>query len=175
MFISQSKVSSSFIHQWLYSPLLGPGLFFSFVICFTQTVGLLGRVISPSYGRYLHTEQHKHRINAHTDIHALIWIRTHDPSVRASEDSSYLRPRGHCDGSGYQVYTHINDIWNYYFTCVNLLTIILTYIRTADMINVDTSIICARNFLSGHQCRCWDKTQRFRDLLRLHRQGRSGE
>jgi hypothetical protein len=25
----------SFIGQWLYNPLLGPGLFFSFVICFT--------------------------------------------------------------------------------------------------------------------------------------------
>jgi hypothetical protein len=36
---------------------------------FSQTVGLLGRVINPSQGRYLHTE-HKHRINAHTDIHA---------------------------------------------------------------------------------------------------------
>jgi hypothetical protein len=24
-------------------------------------------------------------------------IRTHDPSVRAGEDSSRLRPRGHCD------------------------------------------------------------------------------
>jgi hypothetical protein len=33
------------------------------------TVGLLGREISPSQGRYLHTEQHKHRIN-NTDIHA---------------------------------------------------------------------------------------------------------
>jgi hypothetical protein len=32
---------------------------------FTQTVGLLGRGISPLQGRYLHTEQHKHRINAH--------------------------------------------------------------------------------------------------------------
>jgi hypothetical protein len=35
----------------------------------TQTsmprVGLLGRGISPSQGRYLHTEQHKRRINAH--------------------------------------------------------------------------------------------------------------
>jgi hypothetical protein len=49
-------------------------------------------VISSSQGRYLHTGQHKHRINAHTDTHALIGIRTHDPSVRASEDSS-----GHCD------------------------------------------------------------------------------
>jgi hypothetical protein len=87
----------SFIHQWLYSPLLGPGLFFIFVIFFTQTVGLLGRVINPSQGRYLHTGQHKHKINAHTDIHALSRIRTHDPSVRASEDSSCLRPRGQCE------------------------------------------------------------------------------
>jgi hypothetical protein len=31
-----------FIHQWIYSPLLGPGLFFSFIIFFTQTVELLG-------------------------------------------------------------------------------------------------------------------------------------
>jgi hypothetical protein len=46
----------SFIHQWLYSPLLGPGLFFSFVIIFTQAVGLLGRVISPLQGRYLHMD-----------------------------------------------------------------------------------------------------------------------
>jgi hypothetical protein len=44
----------SFIHQWLYSPLLGPGLLFSFVIFFTQPVGLLGWVISLSQGRYLH-------------------------------------------------------------------------------------------------------------------------
>jgi hypothetical protein len=67
--LSLPSIDSYFIHQWLYSPLLGPGLF-SFVIFFTQTVGLLGRVISPSQGRYLHTGQHKHRVNAHTDIHA---------------------------------------------------------------------------------------------------------
>jgi hypothetical protein len=35
--------------------------------------------------------------NKHTDIHASNGIRTHDPSVRASEDNSWLRPRGHCD------------------------------------------------------------------------------
>jgi hypothetical protein len=87
----------SFIRQWLNSLLLGPGLFFSFVIFFIQSVGLLGRVISPSEGRYLHTGQHKHRINAHTDIHALSGIHTHDPSVLASEDSSRLRSRGHYD------------------------------------------------------------------------------
>jgi hypothetical protein len=33
----------------------------------------------------------------YTDIHALSGIRTHDPSVRAGEDSSCLRPRCHCD------------------------------------------------------------------------------
>jgi hypothetical protein len=76
----------SFIHQWLYSPLLGPDLFFSSVMFSTQTVGLLGQVISPSQGRYLHT-----------DIHTLSGIRTHDPSIRASEDSSCLRHRGHWD------------------------------------------------------------------------------
>jgi hypothetical protein len=39
----------------------------------------------------LHTEQHKHRINAHnTDIHALSGIRTHDSSVRAGEDRQFV-------------------------------------------------------------------------------------
>jgi hypothetical protein len=72
---------------------------FSISLSYTQSVELLGRGISPSQGRYLHTEQHKHRINAHnTDIHALSWIRTHDPSVRVSEDSSCLRLRGHSAG-----------------------------------------------------------------------------
>jgi hypothetical protein len=97
-------------NQWLYSSLLGPGFFFSFVIIFTQTVGLLGRVICPSQGRYLHTGQHKHRINVQRDVHPLSGIRTHDPSVWAIEDSSYLRPRGHCDLS--LVYMQSLDIPN---------------------------------------------------------------
>ncbi|PNF16880.1 hypothetical protein B7P43_G04728, partial [Cryptotermes secundus] len=33
----------------------------------------------------------------HTDINALSGIRTYHPRVTASEDSSCLRPRGHCD------------------------------------------------------------------------------
>jgi hypothetical protein len=74
----------SFIHQWLYSHLLGPGLFFSFVIFFTQTVGLLGRVISPSQGRYLHTGQHKHRINAYTHQTSMPWMGF-EPTIPASE------------------------------------------------------------------------------------------
>jgi hypothetical protein len=74
--------------------LLGFGRFFRFLILYT-----VGRIpwmgISPSQGIYLQTEQHKHRIN--TDIHALSGIRTHDPSVRAGEDISCRRQRGHCD------------------------------------------------------------------------------
>jgi hypothetical protein len=31
------------------------------------------------------------------NIYALSGFRTHDPSVRASEDSSCIRPRGYCD------------------------------------------------------------------------------
>jgi hypothetical protein len=38
--------------------------------------------------------------NKRTDIHALSGIRTHDPSVPASEDSSCLRPRGHRNRRG---------------------------------------------------------------------------
>jgi hypothetical protein len=38
---------------------------FSALIHTQQSVGLLWRVISPSQGRYLRTEQHKHGINAH--------------------------------------------------------------------------------------------------------------
>jgi hypothetical protein len=47
---------------WAYSP-LDLGCFFSFLI-YRESVGFLGQGISPSQGRYLHTEKHKHRINA---------------------------------------------------------------------------------------------------------------
>jgi hypothetical protein len=63
----------------------------------TQTVGLLGQGIRPPQGRYLPTGQQKQRINAHTNIHALSGIPTHEPSVRASGDNSCLRPRSHRD------------------------------------------------------------------------------
>jgi hypothetical protein len=79
-------------------PFVEPWPLFQISWSCTQSVGLLGRWISSSQGLYLHTDQHKHGINAqNTDIHALSWIRTHDPSVRASKDSLCLRPRGHCD------------------------------------------------------------------------------
>jgi hypothetical protein len=50
----------------------------SFLNYFRHMVGLLGRVISPSQGLYLHrTTQHR---KTRTNIHALSGIRTHDPS-----------------------------------------------------------------------------------------------
>jgi hypothetical protein len=93
------------VYLWLYSPLLVLDRF-SVSWSFTQSVGLLGQWISPSQGSYLHTGQHKHRtrVNAHTDIHALSGIRAHDLSAWAGEDSSFLRPGGHCHrSSGYIV------------------------------------------------------------------------
>jgi hypothetical protein len=70
---------------------LGPDLcFFSFTII-SQIVGLLGRGISSSQGLYLNTGKQKQNKHIHTpNIHALSGIRTHDPSVRTSEDSSCL-------------------------------------------------------------------------------------
>jgi hypothetical protein len=64
---------------------------FSFLIL-RQSVGLLdGGSACRKAPTYTNTDQ------TQTYIHALNRIRTHDPSVRASEDSSCLRPRGHCD------------------------------------------------------------------------------
>jgi hypothetical protein len=44
-----------------------------------------------------YTQNSTNTNQTHTDIHASNGIRTHDPSVRASEDSSCLRTRGRCD------------------------------------------------------------------------------
>jgi hypothetical protein len=60
----------------------------SYGTAYTQSVGLLGRGIRLSQGRYLHTEQHKQ--NKRTDIHASSGIRTHDPNVRAGEEVSTI-------------------------------------------------------------------------------------
>jgi hypothetical protein len=48
----------------VFTALVDFGCFFSFLI-YTQSVRLIGQGISLSQGRYLHTEQHKHRINTH--------------------------------------------------------------------------------------------------------------
>jgi hypothetical protein len=80
------------------SPLLGPGLFFSFVIIFTD-----GRIHWTS-DQLVERPLPKHRTtqtqNKHIhipNIHALCGIRTYYPSVRACEDSSCFRPLEYCD------------------------------------------------------------------------------
>jgi hypothetical protein len=62
----------SFIHQWHYSPLLGPGLFFSFLIFFKD--GRTPWMSDQPVARPLST----HRINSYTDLHELSRIRTHE-------------------------------------------------------------------------------------------------
>jgi hypothetical protein len=65
------------------------------VFC-TQSIGLLGRGISPSQGRYLHTEQHKHRINAHRHA-CLKWDSNPRSQCSSGRRRFMLRSRGHCD------------------------------------------------------------------------------
>jgi hypothetical protein len=86
MALCLNKHTEIFIYIWLYSP-CGPWSFFSFLI-YTQSVGLLGREISPTQGCYLH--------RAHRHI-CLEWDSNPRSRVRAGEDSSCLRPCGHCD------------------------------------------------------------------------------
>jgi hypothetical protein len=58
----------------------------------------------PSPGLYFNTGQHKQNKNIYTPyIHALSGIRTHDHSVRASEDSSCLRSLGYRDRPMYRL------------------------------------------------------------------------
>jgi hypothetical protein len=67
-------------YLWLYSPLLDLGRFSVFWSS-THSVGLLGRGISPSQGRYLHTGQHKHIIKAQTSMPQVRF----EPTIQAFE------------------------------------------------------------------------------------------
>jgi hypothetical protein len=63
--------------------LVGPGRFFSLLI-YSQSVGLLGRVISSSQGLYLNTGQHKYEINTYTHQITMPWMGF-EPTITASE------------------------------------------------------------------------------------------
>jgi hypothetical protein len=76
---------------------------------FSQTVGLLRRVISSSLGSYLNTGKQTQNKRTHTNHLCLNYSNpTHDPSVQANVDSSCLRPRGTVTG----VYIYI--LWRIY-------------------------------------------------------------
>jgi hypothetical protein len=85
-------VIHSFIRQWLYILLLGPSLFFSFVIFF-YTDDWTSWTSDQPIARPLPTHKTTQTQNRRTHS----GIRTHDPSVLGSEDNSCHRPRGHCD------------------------------------------------------------------------------
>jgi hypothetical protein len=81
------------IYLCLYSP-CGSWPLFQFINL--DTVGRNPWTGDQPVARPLFTEQHKHRINAHR--HPFFeWDSNPRSSVRAREDSSCLRPRGHCE------------------------------------------------------------------------------
>jgi hypothetical protein len=67
-----------------------PGLFFSFVIFFTQTPWMSDQPVDKPLPTHRATQTQNKRAQTHP---CLEWIRTHDPR----EDSSCLEPRGHRD------------------------------------------------------------------------------
>jgi hypothetical protein len=69
--------------------------FFSFLILYTG--GRTPWTGDQPAARPLPTHRTTQTIYTHKGVHTLSGIRTHDPSVRAGEDSTCLRPRGHCD------------------------------------------------------------------------------
>jgi hypothetical protein len=91
--LAKPRIATDYIFTYNSTALFWVLAAFSASSSLTQYVRLLGRWIS----RYLHTGQHKHRINAHTDMHALNGIRTHNSSVSAGEECSCLTRHGDRD------------------------------------------------------------------------------
>jgi hypothetical protein len=84
--------------QWLFQPIQGPGLLFSSVSFSTdgRTPWTSVQLVARPLPKHRTTQTQNKLINTQ-NIHALSEIRTHSPSVRASEYSSFLRPYGYCD------------------------------------------------------------------------------
>jgi hypothetical protein len=77
-------------------PLFSLGRSFSFLILHSQQDSL--DEVSSRRKASTYTQNNTNTEKIHTDIHASIEIRTYNPTVRASEDSSCLRPLGYRDG-----------------------------------------------------------------------------
>jgi hypothetical protein len=86
----------------------GPRPLFQFRNHFSQAVGFLGEVISPSQGRYLNTRQHKHRINAYIHQTPMPWVGF-EPKIPASERAKtfHALDREATVTGVYVVYTYI--------------------------------------------------------------------
>jgi hypothetical protein len=88
----------------------------------TELVAFVGGRSDRRQVSNVHTEQHKYRIKAHkTDIHELSGIRNHDPSVPASEDSSCLRLRSHCDRLTHRTFRLYNFIHQFAYLVLQSL------------------------------------------------------
>jgi hypothetical protein len=78
---------SIYLSIYGFTALVDLGRFFSFLI-YTQSLGLFGRGFSPSQGRYLHTDQHKHRIKTQTFMPRVRF----EPTIRVLELAKTARP-----------------------------------------------------------------------------------
>jgi hypothetical protein len=87
-----------FFIQWLFQPIHGLASFsvpWSFLTD-GRTPWTSDQSVVRPLPKHRTTQTQNKRIHK-PNIHALYGIGTHDPSVRASEDSSCLRSRGQCD------------------------------------------------------------------------------
>jgi hypothetical protein len=84
IFTSKRAITTVFFFLPAHS---GPKPLIQFRNHFSQTVGLLGRVISLSQGRYLNTGPHKHRINAHAHARTHTHTHTHTKHLCPEWDS----------------------------------------------------------------------------------------
>jgi hypothetical protein len=72
-----------------------------------QSLGLHGRVISPTQSRYLHRTIQTQNKRRHLWLE---WDSNPRSQVRAGEDISCLRPRGHCDRLQ-SIHCFVNITW----------------------------------------------------------------
>jgi hypothetical protein len=111
-----NECTASVFFQWLFQPIRGPGLLFSSLIIFidSRTPWTSDQPVARPLPKHRATQSQNKRIHT-PNVHALSRIRTHDPSVRASEDSSWLRPRGYSDRHSFRIGKEIfwPDKWLY--------------------------------------------------------------
>jgi hypothetical protein len=103
----EDSVSFDYIWYFSYSFRVRPSVLFPSQLIwnygsYRQSVGLLGRAISP-VARPLPTQDNTNTEDTRTDIYASSGIRTHDSSVRASEDILCLILNGHCDRTNFGI------------------------------------------------------------------------
>jgi hypothetical protein len=139
----------------------GPRSLIQFRNHFSQTVGLLGRVISPSQGRYLNTGRHKHRINSYTHQTSLPWVGF-EPTIPASERAKTVHAlgRGHTKETGNRNATAISEncyqpelkicYWMELRKLRKRLRICLIYMRYTARIYSNAHRISARQRLGKH-------------------------